>query len=56
MSGVNASVSKTVSTPSTTASIRSSPMPVSMFLFGRSTIEPSASRLYCMNTRFQNST
>ena len=36
--------------------MRSSPAPVSMFFLGSSVRAPSASRLYCMKTRFQIST
>ena len=35
--------------------MRSTPMPVSMFFMGSSSIEPSARSSYCMKTRFQYS-
>ncbi len=36
--------------------MRSRPAPVSMLGRGRSEVEPSSLRLYCMKTRFQIST
>ena len=42
ISGVNASVSKTESTPCWITAIRSSPRPVSMLRCGRSVSEPSS--------------
>ena len=56
MIGRKRSVSNTESSPCTTGRTRSRPIPVSMFLRGSSLRVPSASRLYCMKTRFQIST
>ena len=51
----NASVSYTLSTPSDSIVVRSTPQPVSMLGRGSGSRLPPSSMLYCMNTRFQNS-
>ena len=50
---VNASVSYTLSTPCSVATVRSSPMPVSTFFWRSGSNTPSATLLYSMNTLFQ---
>jgi hypothetical protein len=54
--GSNTSVSNGLSSPISTAAVRSSPMPVSMFCFGSEVsfgLPFSSLRSYCINTRFQ---
>jgi hypothetical protein len=54
--GSNTSVSKGLSSPISTAAVRSSPMPVSMFCFGSGVsfgLPFSSLRSYCINTKFQ---